>query len=101
MVFGLRNLYWLDRPYVRATEPLFPLGEPGRVTIARMKRYNVRYVATVAGVPPAEIAAHSRQIAEIPVQVVTSRTLGRLARQPETMRVYAWCGAATAPPPCG
>lgn len=101
MVSGMRNLYWLDRPYVRATGPLFPSGESAPVVIARMKRYDVRYVAALAGVPPAEIAAHSRQLATLPVEVVTSRTLGRLARQGEKMRVYAWCEALPKPSACG
>jgi hypothetical protein len=95
MLFGARNLYWLDRPYVRATPPLFPDSEPASVTLRRMAQYHVRYVASLAGVPPVAVAAHSRQIAELPVDVVTSRTLGRLSSAPETLRVYEWCGAAS------
>jgi 4-amino-4-deoxy-L-arabinose transferase-like glycosyltransferase len=101
MLFGVRNLYWLDRPYVRATQPLFPTDEPAAVTLQRMAQYRVRYVASLAGRPPPEVVAHSRRIAVLPVEVVTSRTLGRLARTPETLRVYAWCGARPSPPACG
>ena len=100
MIFGMRNLYWLDRPYVRATEPLFPSGESAPLTIKRMKQNDVRYVATLAGVPPARIEVHSHLLVTLPVEVVTSRTLGRLARAPETLRVYAWCGAVPRPSAC-
>jgi hypothetical protein len=100
MIFGMRNLYWLNRPYVRATEPIFPKGEPAPVSLPRMTRDDVRYVATLAGIPPPAVAARSRQIATLQVEVVTSRTLGRLARTTETFRVYAWCGARQPPHVC-
>ena len=99
LVYGLRNLYWLDRPYVRATGPLFSVGQPKALTIARMHEYDVRYVAAVAGVPPPEVLSRSRLLATLPIEMVTSRTLGRLARQSETMRIYAWCAASSKP--CG
>jgi hypothetical protein len=99
MIFGMRNFYWLDRPYVRASEPLFPRSETASVEIARMHRDDVRYVATVAGVPPREVLEHSRLVARLSITEVTSRTLGRLARQTETMNVYRWCAAR--PDPCG
>jgi hypothetical protein len=99
MLLGVRNLYWLDRPYVRGTAPLFPFEEPAATTVARMHAYDVRWVASLAGVPPPEVAAHAKLLATLPVQVVTSRTLGRLAREDEVLRVYAWCAAR--PDPCG
>jgi hypothetical protein len=90
-VFGMRNLYWLNRPYVRGTHPLFAYGEPGPVMVARLHAWDVRYVAALAGDPPPAVGAHSKLIATLPVEIVTSRTLGRVARTPELFRVYAWC----------
>jgi 4-amino-4-deoxy-L-arabinose transferase-like glycosyltransferase len=99
LMLGVRNLYWLDRPYVRGTAPLFAFEEPAATTVARMHAFDVRWVAALAGVPPPDVAAHAKLLATLPVQVVTSRTLGRLARQDEVLRVYAWCAAR--PDPCG
>jgi 4-amino-4-deoxy-L-arabinose transferase-like glycosyltransferase len=98
VLFGVRNLYWLDRPYVRGTPPLFSPLEPAPLLVARLHAYDVRYAASLAGGPTPEVAAHARLIATLPVEVVTSRTLGRLARTKETLRVYAWCAAR--PDPC-
>jgi hypothetical protein len=93
IVFGMRNLYWLQRPYVRGTEPLFPFTEPTSQLVARMHAWDVRYIAALAGTPPPAVEAHSKLIATLPVEIVTSRTLGRIEKAPEQFRVYAWCAA--------
>jgi hypothetical protein len=90
-VFGVRNLYWLQRPYVRGTPPLFDYNEPTPVLVARMHAWNVKWIAWLEGEPPP--AMHARLIATLPVQVVTSRTLGRIQKQPEVLRVYSWIGS--------
>jgi 4-amino-4-deoxy-L-arabinose transferase-like glycosyltransferase len=90
-VFGMRNLYWLQRPYVRGTPPLFDDSEPTPVLIRRMHAWDVRWIAWLAGQPPPSLAAQTKLIATLPVEVVTSRTLGRTQKTPEEFYVYAWC----------
>jgi 4-amino-4-deoxy-L-arabinose transferase-like glycosyltransferase len=89
-MIGFRNLYWLDHPYVRYSAPLFPSGNPPAVARRRLEQQDVRWVATLAGAPPAWLAPRLRLLKVLPAQNVTSRTLGRVARQPELVRVYAW-----------
>lgn len=93
LVYGVRNLYWLDRPYVRGSEPLFPRNEPAHALVSRMRAWNVRWIANLSGPPPPEVAAHTKLIAKLPVQVVTSRTLGRISKTPQVLDVYAWLGS--------
>lgn len=98
-IFGMRNLYWLNRPYVRGTHPLFAYPEPGPVMVSRLHAWDVRYTAALDSYPPPAVLAHSKLIVTLPVEIVTSRTLGRSASTPAQFRVYAWC-AATKGDPC-
>lgn len=93
IVFGVRNLYWLQRPYVRGTPPLFTYKQPVRRLERRMDQWDVRYIAWLAGEPPPGMAPRTKLLATLPVEVVTSRTLGRVAKAPEVLRVYAWLGS--------
>jgi 4-amino-4-deoxy-L-arabinose transferase-like glycosyltransferase len=87
-VFGMRNLYWLQRPYVRGTPPLFTAKQPVPRLVSRLHAWDVRYLAWLAGEPPPQL--HVRLLATLPVEVVTSRTLGRIEKTPELFRVYEW-----------
>lgn len=91
-MIGFRNLYWLNRPYVRYTLPLFPSENPPRVAAERLRQYDVRYIVTLAGRPPAWMTPQLRLIAVLHAQDVTSRTLGRVAHAPQLVRVYTWEG---------
>lgn len=90
LVTGVRNLYWLHRPYVADYPPLFAPGDPEAAVRRRMRDYDVRYVATLAGVPAAWLRPELRLLAVLRVPVVTSRTLLRRDGT-ELLRVYAWC----------
>lgn len=90
LVFGVRNLYWLDRPYVAYYPPLFAPGDGAPYALRQMRRYDVRYVATLAGVPPDWLRPQLRQLATLSVTKVSSRTLLR-TEGTESLRVYAWC----------
>ena len=91
LVFDLRNLYWLDRPYVRASGPLFPPGEPQAIVERRMHAYDIRYLVAIEGSLPAALADNSRLLATLRVKDVTSRTLGNVSGRPQRFGVYAWC----------
>jgi hypothetical protein len=91
LVFDIRNLYWLDRPYVRASGPLLSPGEPLPVVEARMHQYDVRYLVAMEGSLPRQLLTHSRLIRTLRITDVTSRTLGRISGTPEVFGVYAWC----------
>ena len=79
LVGGVHNLYWLDRPYVSFSLPLFAPGDSGGAIVARMRRYDVSYVAVQSGVPPPVVLRRSRLIAALDVPVVSSRTLARVS----------------------
>ena len=96
---GSQGLYWLERPYVRLSIPLFgPAENPSQLT-ERLRSYDVRYVALVDGVIPPSLVfvqPELRQIAVLPFADVTSRALGHTTAK--HLIVYAWCGAR--PTPC-
>ncbi len=96
---GTQGLYWLERPYVRLSIPLFGPGEKPHEMAKRLHAYDVRYFAVVDGVLPPSLAftrPDLRQLAVLPFTDVTSRALGHtVAKQ---MVVYAWCAAT--PTPC-
>jgi hypothetical protein len=98
LVFGVRNLYWLDRPYVAYYPPLFAAGDAPAYDRAQMRRYDVRYVATLAGLPPGWLQPELRLLGTREVPIVSSRTLLRITGH-TALRLYAWCrGSAD---PCG
>jgi hypothetical protein len=93
LLIGVRNLYWLDRPYVRATAPLFADGDPTARYLARMRDYDVRYLAFLEGqlpTPLARVRGRLERIARLSMPRVTSRTLGGSEQQ--WLVVYRWRG---------
>jgi hypothetical protein len=92
VLIGIRDAYWLNRPYAVFDIPLFNFSQRTQTTLARMRRYDVRYLAFLNGqLPPSltPIEPKLRQLAELDVPFVTSRTLGRVTH--ERLTVWAWC----------
>lgn len=100
LVIGVRNLYYLDRPYVRLFPPLLAPTDPTAKVIATMREYDVRYVAWLAGRPDEELGRDLRLLEALQVPRIGSRTLGRVEGS-ETLRVYAWCAGPRATLGCG
>jgi hypothetical protein len=98
LVIGVRNLYWLDRPYVAYYPPLFAPADDEAYDRRQLRRYDVRYVASLAGVPPLWLLPELRPLGTKDVPIVSSRTLPRTSGR-TTLRLYAWCRAAG--DPCG
>jgi 4-amino-4-deoxy-L-arabinose transferase-like glycosyltransferase len=98
VLIGVRNLYWLERPYARFTEPLFAWQHPTEVNVERMREYDVRYLAFLEGelpTPLEPLRPSLRPLATLRVPEVTSRTLGSSVDR--RLVVYAWCDAAGDP----
>jgi 4-amino-4-deoxy-L-arabinose transferase-like glycosyltransferase len=89
-LMGVRNSYWVNRPYVLYREPLYASGNPPAVQRARLVAAHVRYIAYEGGTPPKWLMPELRQITTLQAKVVTSRTLGRTAGYPDVVRVYEW-----------
>jgi hypothetical protein len=89
-LMGVRNSYWVNRPYILYREPLFASGDDPAVLRRRLVDARVRYIAYEGGTPPTWLLPQLRQIATLPAKVVTSRTLGRTASYPDVVRVYVW-----------
>lgn len=89
-LMGVRNSYWVQRPYVLYREPLYASHNPPSVQRARLVAAHVRYIAYEGGTPPKWLMPELRQIATLQAKVVTSRTLGRTASYPDVVRVYRW-----------
>lgn len=93
VLLGVRGAYWLHRPYATYDLPLFGIKDPTRVAVARMRRYDVRYLAFYDGELPEPLVPIRRQlhrIAVLEVPFVTSRTLGSSERK--RLVVYRWTG---------
>lgn len=98
VLIGVRDRYWLRRPSAAYDIPIFSYEQTPEKTIARMRAYDVRYVAFIdAGLPNPLHGLKLRRLATLDVPLVTSRTLGRI--QDRRLVVWAWCGAR--PSPCG
>lgn len=98
VLLGVRDAYWLDRPYAVFDVPLFNYRQSSADTVARMHRYDVRYVAFINGQLPPSIQPLTKQLrllARLDVPFVTSRTLGRVEH--EQLVVWAWCAARDHP----
>ena len=94
VLIGIRDAYWLNRPYAVFDVPLFNYRQSTVDSLSRMSRYDVRYVAFLNGQLPPSLVPISRQLrllAKLDVPFVTSRTLGRV--QHEQLFVWAWCAA--------
>ena len=94
VLLGIRDAYWLNRPYAVFDVPLFNYEQKTADTVARMRKYDVRYVAFLNGqLPPSiePIKGQLRMLARLDVPFVTSRTLGRVEH--EELDVWAWCAA--------
>jgi 4-amino-4-deoxy-L-arabinose transferase-like glycosyltransferase len=92
VLVGIRDLYWLDRPYAAYDVPLFNFGQPPQQAVARMRKYDVRYLAFVNGALPTPLQhLRVKRLARLDVPFVTSRTLGRTSH--EILDVWAWCDA--------
>lgn len=89
-LMGVRNSYWVDRPYVLYREPLFASGDDPAVLRRRLVAAHVRYIAYEGGTPPEWLLPELTQIATLQSHVVTSRTLGRTASYGDSVRVYRW-----------
>ncbi len=92
VLLGIRDTYWLNRPYAVFDVPLFNYEQTTTDTVARMRKYDVRYVAFLNGqLPPSiePIKGQFRMLARLDVPFVTSRTLGRVEH--EELDVWAWC----------
>ncbi len=98
VLLGVRDAYWLDRPYAVFDVPLFNYRQSSADTVARMHRYDVRYVAFINGQLPPSIQPLTKQLrllAKLDVPFVTSRTLGRVEH--EQLVVWAWCAGRDHP----
>jgi hypothetical protein len=97
MTIGIRNLYWLDRLYMRATPALIAPGDPPSEARRWMRHYDVRYIASLGGVLAPWLARESRLTTEFDVPLIGSRALGKVEGHTK-LRVYLWCAAR--PSPC-
>lgn len=99
VLLGIRDAYWLNRPHAVFDVPLFNYRQETSDTVARMRRYDVRYLAFFNGPPtPLEpLRGRLHLLARLDVPFVTSRTLGRVEH--EELDVWAWCDARGNP--CG
>ena len=98
VLLGIRDAYWLNRPYAVFDVPLFNYRQATADTVARMHRYDVRYIAFINGqLPPSiqPLTGQLRLLAKLDVPFVTSRTLGRVEH--EQLVVWAWCAARDHP----
>lgn len=86
LVIGMRNLYWLNRPYVSFYPPLLAPGVDAATGRERLRGYDVRYVASLGGVPPRWLG-DLRLVAVLEVPHVASRTLARVDGN-QILRVY-------------
>jgi len=92
VLVGIRDTYWLSRPSAVFNVPLFNFSQPSSVTVQRMRRYDIRYVAFFENGLPQELSPlRLRLLTRLDVPFVTSRTLGRV--QHEVLDVWAWCDA--------
>jgi hypothetical protein len=94
VLLGIRDAYWLNRPNAIFDVTLFNYRQQTSDTLARMRRYDVRYLAFLNGYLPKPLVPVRRQfrrIAVLDVPFVTSRTLGRVEH--ERLDVWAWCAA--------
>jgi 4-amino-4-deoxy-L-arabinose transferase-like glycosyltransferase len=98
VLLGVRDAYWLNRPYAVFDIPLFSYHQTTAESVARMRRYDVRYLAFIDGeLPPSllPLKKHLRLLVKLDVPFVTSRTLGRVEH--EELDVWAWCAARDHP----
>lgn len=98
VLIGIRDLYWLERPHLAFDVPLFNFQQPTPQAVARMRHYDVRYLAFPGGRLPAPLEPlrpQLRLLARLDVPFVTSRTLGRVRH--EELVVWAWCTARGRP----
>lgn len=94
LLLGIRDAYWLNRPNAIFDVTLFNYRQKTPDTIARMRRYDIRYLAFFNGQLPTPLEPVRQQfhlLARLDVPFVTSRTLGRV--QHEELDVWAWCAA--------
>jgi hypothetical protein len=93
VLIGVRGAYWLHRPYATYDLPLFGEQDSTATIEARMRRYDVRYLAFFEGeLPPPLRPSRSRlqRIATLEVPLVTSRALG--TSTVKRLVVYRWTG---------
>jgi len=98
VLIGIRDAYWLNRPYAVFDIPLFNFEQKTVDTVARMRKYDVRYLAFLNGQLPPSIEPLKRQLrllTTLDVPFVTSRALGRVEH--EQLDIWAWCSAAGSP----
>jgi hypothetical protein len=98
VLLGVRDAYWLNRPYAVFDIPLFNYRQSTVDTVTRMRRYDVRYAAFFNGQLPPSLIPIARQfklLTRLDVPFVTSRTLGRVEH--EQLYVWAWCSARDDP----
>jgi 4-amino-4-deoxy-L-arabinose transferase-like glycosyltransferase len=94
VLIGVRNLYWLDRPSVAFDLALFSYHQDTKTALERMRHYDVRYVAFIAGSLPPQlepIRPQLRRLATLDVPLVTSRALNKTFHT--NLVVWAWCDA--------
>jgi hypothetical protein len=99
VLVGIRNLYWLDRPHAAYDLPVFNFGISPEVAEARLRRFDVRYLAFLDGALPSPLEPlrpRLRELARLDAPFVSSRTLARVEER--ELVVWAWCGAR--PDPC-
>jgi hypothetical protein len=93
VLIGVRGAYWLHRPYATYDLPLFGDQDSTATIEARMRRYDVRYLAFFEGelAPPLRpLQSRLQRIATLEVPLVTSRALG--TSTVKRLVVYRWTG---------
>jgi len=97
VLLGIRDAYWLNRPYAIFDVPLFNYRQETSVAATRMHRYDIRYLAffTYLPKPLLPLRGQLRLLVRLDVPFVTSRTLGRV--QHEELDVWLWCAARGRP----
>jgi hypothetical protein len=93
VLLGVRGAYWLHRPYATYDLPLFGDQESTATIEARMRQYDIRYLAFFEGqVPPPLLPVRYtlQRLAILKVPLVTSRALGTSTAK--RLVVYRWNG---------
>ncbi len=93
VLLGVRGAYWLHRPYATYDLPLFGEQNSTATIEARMRHYDIRYLAFFEGqLPPPlrPLRSSLQHVTTLDVPLVTSRALGTSTAK--RLVVYRWSG---------